>query len=497
MRNRSRPGTLSAGRMIHVAIGLAALFWVVESGIHVVAFRDGAWAQQLVTQDPHEIWMRFLVACLLVAFGCCAQCITTKRKRAEERLKRSREFCETVLSSVTDAVSMISTGDFRIVGCNRAFLEALGFKEEQEVIGKTCYELTHRRSQPCTSPDHTCPLRDALTDGKDSVVEHVHYGKDAKQMVVQVFASPTKDENGETTQIVHILRDVTDRKRAEEELRQYRDHLEELVQERTGRLRVAVELLKTEIDERKQVEEALVEAKRTAEAANKAKSDFLTRVSHEVRTPLNSIMGFSEVMIEGMAGPVTGVQEEYLNDILEGGKHLLHLINDLLDLSKVEMRKTKLGLEECCLRTVLEESLSMFKERALKHQIYLGTDIPEDIGFVTADDMAIKQVLLNLLSNAFKFTPDGGEVGVTARKTKGEVQVTVWDTGIGISEEDLPKLFRPFQQIETTLTKKHPGTGLGLYYSKKLVELHGGSIWLESKVDRGSRFTFTIPTGAD
>lgn len=395
------------------------------------------------------------------------------------------------------AVSIINTDDFRIVGCNRVFLEALGFKEGQEVIGKTCHEVIHRGSEPCTSPDHTCPLRDALTRANDPVVERVHYGQGAGQMFVEVFASPIRDENGETTHIIHISRDVTDHRRAEEALRQYHNHLEELVQERTASLRVAVGVLRREIIERKQAQEALVEAKQAAEAASKAKSDFLTNLSHELRTPLNSIMGFSEVMIEGMAGPVTEAQKEYLNDILESGKHLFRLMNDMLDLSKVEMRRMELVLGQFHLQSLLEESLSMFKERALKHEIDLSMDIPEDIDCVTADEMRIKQVLLNLLSNAFKFTPDGCEVGVTARKTNEGVQVTVWDTGIGISEEDLPKLFRPFQQIDTTLTKKHPGAGLGLYYSKKLVELHGGSIWVESEVGKGSRFTFTIPTRAD
>lgn len=316
-------------------------------------------------------------------------------------------------------------------------------------------------------------------------------------MYVEICASAIKDENSETTHIVHISRDITDRRRAEEELRRYRNHLEEVVQERTARLSFAIGLLRREIIERKQLQGALVEAKRTAEAASKAKSDFLANVSHDLRSPLNSIMGFSEVMIEGMAGPITDAQKEYLGDILESGRYLLRLIEYSLDLSKVEMRKMKLELGEFCLRTLLEESLAMFKGKVLTRHMELRMDIAEDISYVTADDVKVRQVLLNLLSNAFKFTPDGGEVGVTARNATGDVQITVWDTGIGISEEDLPKLFRPFQQIETTLTKKHPGTGLGLYYSKKLVELHGGSIWVESEVGRGSKFTFTIPTRVD
>jgi len=306
-----------------------------------------------------------------------------------------------------------------------------------------------------------------------------------------------------------LAKEVSQRKRAEKELRKHRENLEKMVEdlnktskeliERTAELTAAnaelakvVEDLEKEIAEHERTAQALVEASQAAEAANEAKSEFLANMSHELRTPLNSIIGFSEVMIDDMAGPVTDDQKEYLNDILESGKHLLSLINDILDLSKVEAGKMDLEFGEISLKDLLEASLIMFKEKAMKHNIKLSTDISEDVGHIVADERKLKQVMFNLLSNAIKFTPDGGKVGIKGSKIDKEVQITVWDTGVGISKKDMNKLFQPFQQIETMLTKKQPGTGLGLNLSKKLVELQGGRLWVESQVGKGSKFSFTI-----
>jgi len=240
-------------------------------------------------------------------------------------------------------------------------------------------------------------------------------------------------------------------------------------------------------------ENELKEAMMQAQAANKAKSDFLLNMSHELRTPLNAIIGFSEMMIEGHAGRINKRQKEYLNDILESGKHLLSLISDILDLSKIEAGKIELELREINLGKLLEGSIAMFREKAIKHRIKTALEIDEKIGNIVADERKIKQIMFNLLGNAFKFTPDGGKVTVTARLEGDYIEVSVEDTGIGIAKEDIPKLFQPFQQLESPLTKKYEGTGLGLSLCKKFVELHGGKIWVESQIGRGSKFIFTIP----
>lgn len=226
---------------------------------------------------------------------------------------------------------------------------------------------------------------------------------------------------------------------------------------------------------------------------SRLKSEFLANMSHELRTPLNSIIGFSEIMIDGLAGAVTDEQKEYLNDILESGTHLLSLINDILDLSKIEAGKIELEFSEFSIKSLIESTFVMFREQAAKHNIELTLDTPEDIGNITADERRTKQVVFNLLSNAIKFTPDGGKVDIITRRTSKEIQFTVQDTGIGIAKKDLDKLFQSFQQLESSLKKKAQGTGLGLNLSKKLVTLHGGRIWVESKLGKGSKFSFAIP----
>jgi CheY-like chemotaxis protein/nitrogen-specific signal transduction histidine kinase len=251
--------------------------------------------------------------------------------------------------------------------------------------------------------------------------------------------------------------------------------------------------LMEELAARKRAEAALQQAKEAAEAATRHKSEFLANMSHELRTPLNAIIGFSEVLLEKMFGELNEKQEEYLQDILSSGQHLLSLINDILDLSKVEAGKMELEPAVFNLRELLEGSLVMVKERALAHGLTLSLDIAEDINTFIGDERKVKQILFNLLSNAVKFTPNKGKVNVTATKTNGVVQVVVQDTGIGIAAEDQRQIFEAFQQVGKGMVGKSEGTGLGLALTKKFIELHGGQIWVESTLGQGSAFTFTLP----
>ncbi|MBU1649632.1 MAG: CHASE domain-containing protein [Proteobacteria bacterium] len=252
--------------------------------------------------------------------------------------------------------------------------------------------------------------------------------------------------------------------------------------------------LREKFEERKRAEEELQHVLQAAEAANKAKSDFLANMSHELRTPLNSIIGFSNVLQEQMAGDLNEKQEEYVNYILTSGKHLLSLINDILDLSKVESGKMELDPSPFLLPEALNGALSMFKEKAMKHGLGLTLEIEPDTDTqIEADKRKLKQILFNLLSNAVKFTPDGGTVRLRAAREGDFFKISVTDTGIGIRQEDIKKLFHAFAQLESPYTKNYEGTGLGLALSKKLVKLHGGKIWVESEAGKGSSFIFTIP----
>jgi signal transduction histidine kinase len=233
---------------------------------------------------------------------------------------------------------------------------------------------------------------------------------------------------------------------------------------------------------------------RQIEAANRHKSEFLANMSHELRTPLNAIIGFSEVLGERLFGELNDKQAEYTEDILSSGRHLLSLINEILDLSKVEAGRMDLEMAAFDLPLAIDNARTFVRERATKHGITLDVDVDERLGEFVGDERKIKQILLNLLSNAVKFTPERGRIGISARQVDGSVEISVSDTGIGIAPEDQPKVFEEFRQVGTDYAHKGEGTGLGLTLAKKFVELHGGRIWVESEVGRGSTFTFTLPT---
>jgi signal transduction histidine kinase len=217
-------------------------------------------------------------------------------------------------------------------------------------------------------------------------------------------------------------------------------------------------------------------------------------MSHELRTPMNAIIGFSQVLREGMFGEVNAKQAEYLDDILSSGNHLLSLINDVLDLSKVEAGQVELQIAPFSLHDALERGISMVREQATTEGVEVSLHTNGGLDVVSGDERRIRQVIFNLLSNAVKFAPAGGHVDVSAARVDGEMRVSVADSGPGIAAEDLDRIFEEFQQTEAG-ARHREGTGLGLALSKRFVELHGGRIWCESEVGKGSTFEFTLPVG--
>lgn len=240
-------------------------------------------------------------------------------------------------------------------------------------------------------------------------------------------------------------------------------------------------------------EQELARARDEALAANQHKSAFLANMSHELRTPLNAVIGFSEVLSEKYFGELTDKQSEYVTDIHQSGHHLLSLINDILDLSKIEAGRLELAPSEFHLAATCENALSLMRERALRAELTVVEEVDEDVGSIVADERKVKQILINLLTNAVKFSEPGGTVTLRARNVGEDVELSVVDTGVGIAAADQQLVFEEFRQVENDYTRKQEGTGLGLALCKRLVELHGGRISLTSAPGEGSTFTFTIP----
>jgi len=253
--------------------------------------------------------------------------------------------------------------------------------------------------------------------------------------------------------------------------------------------------LSLEICDRIRAESALREAQEVAEVANHAKSTFLTNMSHELQTPLNSILGITAALQNEVCGSLNEEQRQSLNTLQLSGKHLLALINNILDFAKIESGKMELQLTPTSIQGLCDSSLSFVKQLALKKNIRLSSQVPEGLEPIQVDEHRIRQMLINLLSNAIKFTPDNGKVWIEVQpnSTNEYIFLGVVDTGIGISSDNLSKLFRPFEQIDGSNTRRYPGTGLGLAMVQRIVELHGGSVHAESALGRGSRFTVKLP----
>ncbi|MBW1734979.1 MAG: PAS domain S-box protein [Deltaproteobacteria bacterium] len=397
-----------------------------------------------------------------------------KRKQAEEALKESEQYTRGLIESSLDLLVTLST-EGRIIDVNRATELVVGLSRD-EIIGTdfrtyfTDPAEAERGFEKVFAEGH---LRDYPLEVRSA---------DGKIIPVLCNGSVLKDSEGRLTGVFASARDMTELYRA-------------------GREKMRLE--------------AEVQA---AEMANLAKSQFLAGMSHELRTPLNAIIGFSEVLRDQYFGKLNEKQVEYATDILDSGKHLLSLINEILDLSKIEAGGLELELSRVSIKDLLGDSMIMIREKAMKHGIGLDILMPEELTDleITADARKLKQIMVNLLSNAAKFTPDGGAIKVEANRVTGSelrvsgleqdatrnsqlatgdfIEISVSDTGIGISHVDQEHVFDEFYQVKDGTRDKTPGTGLGLALCKRLVEMHGGKIWVESEGEgKGSRFSFILP----
>jgi signal transduction histidine kinase len=247
-----------------------------------------------------------------------------------------------------------------------------------------------------------------------------------------------------------------------------------------------------DITESKKAREALIHAKNVAEEASRTKSEFLSNVTHELRTPLNAIMGFSDLLQESIEDKLNDNQRKYLNNIIAGGKDLLDVINNILDVSNIEAGKTNLELEDIHLEGLIQDVMTEMSSFAYKKNIALQMELDPQVKSIRVDRNKLQQILINLVSNAIKFGKEKGFVKIRSKQMHDTLHIEVIDNGIGISTEDQQRLFKPFIQLDSSSTRKYKGNGIGLYIVKQFVDLHGGNVWLESESGKGSTFTFTI-----
>jgi signal transduction histidine kinase len=428
-----------------------------------------------------------------------------ERERAERALLDSHERFVKVLEGIDADVYVADLRTYEVLFVNRRMRESTG---GSGMIGQPCWKAVRGRSAPCED----CANYKLLEgDGRPAgLLTWEGTNPVTGRWYVYHARAVTWDRNRMVR--LQIAMDITDRKEAEEALQRANEELEMRVRERTDNIARINEALRIEIRQREVAQAEALRARDAAEQANRAKSEFLANMSHELRTPLNHVIGFTELVTDKRVGDLNQDQEEYLRDVLGSSRHLLSLINDILDLSKVEAGKMALEASEVNIRSLLESSLVMVKETAMKHQIRLALDydsIPERI---RVDERKLKQVMYNLLSNAVKFTPDGGAVHVgtsfissTHDSSTGDhreqslaadhIRICVSDTGIGIKKEDLERIFAPFEQVDSSVGRKYKGTGLGLSLTRRFVELHGGKIWAESEGEgKGSTFVLLIPS---
>lgn len=417
---------------------------------------------------------------------------TIERKRAEEEI---RQFSEELEHRVVERTAELAASNKELEESETKYRELLegsgdliqsvdaegrfGYVNPQwlKVLGYTEEEVQQLKLTDIIRPDqipHCTEIFAALQQGEGfSHIETVFISKDGREIFVEGSTSSSFSE-GRFVASRGFFRDVTERKRAEEKIRTLNVELAQR----------AAELAATNKE--------LELRKREAERANQLKSQFLASMSHELRTPLNAIIGFSDLLVGETAGPLGEKQKRFTRHIKEGGRHLLSLINDILDLSKIEAGQLELHLENFGVTEALPEVLSTINHLAMKNKIRVETEVGTDL-IVYADRVRFKQILYNLLSNAVKFTPQGGKVRVESSTTGSFARITVSDTGVGITLEDQEAIFDEFRQVGTTANGVKEGTGLGLAITKRLVEQQSGKIWVESEPGKGSRFSFTLP----
>ncbi|WP_321431284.1 PAS domain S-box protein [uncultured Methanolobus sp.] len=373
----------------------------------------------------------------------------TERKKANQELQNNKEMLCSIVDTLPGSLNVVDT-EYNIISLNNADfrLQVANCDSINELLGRKCYEVFMKRTSPCS----WCKVEEVLSTGKPVFCETTP--DDFREIITgrafQIYISPIKDDLGKIKGIIEYGIDITE----------------------------------------------LRNAKLEAEVSNKAKSEFLANMSHELRTPLNSVIGFSDLLLDETFGELNEKQLRFINNISNSGRHLLGIINDILDISKIESGKLGLNFEEVSLHCILKEMKSLMQPIASDKEIILQLETDPHLDNIVADKRMLKQILYNIISNAIKFSNMEGAVSIKTKRNRNIAHISVTDQGIGIPLNDQLQIFDQFFQLDSSLSRHHEGTGLGLPICKKFVELHNGKIWVESDVGKGSTFEFTIPIGS-
>lgn len=381
-----------------------------------------------------------------------------QRKTTELVAQDALNYAESIINTVREPLIALDQ-DLRVVSVSRSFYDVFKVKPV-ETVGQLIYDLGNKQWNIPKLRELLETILPQKTTFDNYEVEHDFTTIGRRVMLLN--ARQIERGRGKERIILLAIEDITERKEIEKGLEKAHEELNVLA----------------------------TELKRTA----RVKSEFLANMSHELRTPLNSINGFSEVLYDETFGPLNEKQKKYVHNVLISGKHLLLLINQILDMAKVESGKMKLALSSLPMKSLLSEISLLVADMAGKKKLQLLLEIEEDLPDIEADELKVKEIIYNLLSNVVKFTPEGGKIGMRAKKVDSEIEIVVWDTGVGIAPENMDKIFEGFFRVDTPYSRVTEGTGLGLPLSKKLVELHGGKFSVESEgLNRGTLVRFTLP----
>lgn len=442
-------------RLVWIAVVCGALFWIVEAFVHVFIFHEGTPIQQILTPRPHEIWMRLIVVAAFVAFGVYAQLIITQRRQAEEAREHAYAELNQIFETAADGMRVVDK-DLNVLRCNQTFLRLSGISEGK-AAGRKCYEVLP--GSLCHTPD--CPLTRILR-GEERVECDVKKERhDGVTVPCIVTATPFVGPGGQLIGIVEDFKDISERKQTEETLKEYSERLQEMVEERTKDLQ--------------ETQEQLVRKERLA-----VLGELAGGVGHELRQPLGVISN-AVYFLQMTLTDTDKTTREYLEIISSEVCNAEEVVSGLLDLSRVRPAEKQQTEVSDLVGQVLEK-------RSPTEEVKVITSIAPDLPAVFVDPKHIGQVLVNLVTNAYQAMPEGGKLTISAQADKGQVHLSIIDTGCGIPEENMEKVFEPL------FTTGARGIGLGLSVSKNLVEANGGSIKVESQEGRGTTLTVILPT---